>query len=1060
MAPFVRAQPSSSIGSIVPSKYPLLFGSSGNVEIDIPKPGIAVRIEIPREFLAGVVSGENDTHFITSNIRNDYYYYNVVDESKHWTYDWRGNSSDGPCFKPTFSYYDTNAPYCVEIWNYLSAPVNSTGSSILKQPALNTSLSSNQKPNYSTLVGVDYCQTPNLDKFVFACFSTSPNRSDPNAKFVLLHNLASPTLAGLYNFTLFIANRTNWLGYPDFVHAYNTTLFVPVSMAYNAGAIAGNICDGVGMVGTALSCAGPIRGKGIVYAKSNSTGQIVARAYVNQTLCQVSVTLCGSFKLTGLAPGVYQVEGSAGLDQPLTYSLTPLASTPIAYSLTPLGYPNPLIGGVVIVGSNSLRTIGNLPLRRAPLVCGLIMYENANGVSIPSLTGQSYLLAAGFKANPNFNLNITVEGTDRAGHVFRYEAISTNTTSDSFNLTTGVDVKYVGSDPYGTEFAGLPAPEDVAPGGYYLNVQVWVSGYVQQTPGGVPETETAYIFQSPGTTVPTCPNPPGTTFSPNPAVMRVGGVITGTLQFCNTFEGCSLESPHEAETSLPIGPTVTDALFGGNIVVEAFDSFSGRLSGVTVINGTLPNGKTSYANSTSLPFYITGFSEYYNHSLSGTWGEHDYGLPDSTYTLQVYVRGYELTSTSPSSISVMNGSNQTVSVDLTRGGAFQISVGSFDNRFGTGNSTRVVQANLPWRFLNSSIPVLARVYFYGSSGEVGYVEAEMVTNRPNEIGVISFTNFTFKVIFAGQNWSLREIWFYGFVPTWITNDNYTVIAYTLGYVEQVPNGISLTNQLVGFAQGFITLFVGNEVDIAAPIFANPQILTKTSEYDQAIGQVSGSGAEMANLTAGIATLQFNIFGFGAMQLSNATECTTRDNDEFQRTLNLCGQGHFFYVAPDGTRYTDYGIDVGTYTAALPVFGFLILFQQVLELPVVQFSDLFLQQGVTLQVIQMASIMQGPNSVVQGFCNGTCLPNPPSEVVPLSWAQVQATSANYTEAAPTSDGLYDGVGALFLPAGMYNVTFTDTSQYQSQTVSNFQVQWGGSYSLPPPQPLCPTGITCP
>ena len=115
MVPSVRAQPSSSIGSVTPSTYPLLFGSSGNVEIDIPKPGIAVRIEIPREFLQGVVSGENDTHFITSNIRNDYYYYNLVDESRHWTYDWRGNSSDGACFSPNFSYYDTNAPYCLEI---------------------------------------------------------------------------------------------------------------------------------------------------------------------------------------------------------------------------------------------------------------------------------------------------------------------------------------------------------------------------------------------------------------------------------------------------------------------------------------------------------------------------------------------------------------------------------------------------------------------------------------------------------------------------------------------------------------------------------------------------------------------------------------------------------------------------------------------------------------------------------------------------------------------------------------------------------------------------------
>ena len=1046
--PFVRAQASSSIGSIAPSTYPLLFGSSGSVRIDIPKPGIAVRIEVPREFLQGVVSGENDTHFITSNIRNDYYYYNLVDESRHWTYDWRGTNSTGPCFKPNFSYYDANAPYCLEIWNYLNYPA-------FKQP----------NPN------VDYCADKNEDQYVFNCF-TAP-------KFVLFNNLASPTLAGLYNFTLFIANRTNTLGYPDFVHAYNTTLFVPVSMAYNAGFISGNICDGIGMAGTALSCVGPIRGKGIVYAMkclsspcSIKNATIVARAYVDQSLCQVSSSSCGRFNLTGLAPGSYLVEGSAGLDQPLTYSLTPLASTPIAYSLTPYGYPTPQ---PLVVSANQGSSILPLALRRAPLVCGAIHYENQYGNvpsganSIRSLTDQSYLLAAGFGfGNPNFELNVTVEGTDPFGHVFRYEGVSADTTSgDSFNLTTGVGVKYVRTDPYGTEYAGLPAPEDVGPSGYTLSVNVWVSGYIQLT------IETATISQSPGFLIPTCSDQP--TVSPNPVIVRMGGIITGTLQFCNTQPTCTLESPQEAEESAT--DTTTGALFGGNIIVQAYDA-SGILRGVTIINGTVANGQTYYPPSirvddnNSLRFYVTGFSEYYNHSLSGTWKEHDYGLPDSTYTLQVYVRGYELTSTSPASF-IVSGFNQTVSVDMTRGGAFQVEVGSYDNRFGIGNNTRSVQANLPWRFLNSSIPVRARVYFYASNGAtVGYVEA-LMTNRTNnlanEIGVISFTNYTFTVIFAGQNWSLREIWFYGLVPTCVTNDNYTILAYTLGYVRQFPNGIILPNQLVGFGQVFVTLFIANEVDITVPIFANPQTLTKTSEYDHAIGQVfSGPlfGAEMANLTAGTPTLQFNIFGFGAMELSNATECTTKDNDEPPRTLDLCGQGHFFYVAPDGTRSFDYGLDVGSYTAALnqpqSQFGFLIHFLQVLNfttLPVVKFTDLFLEQGVSIQVIQMASIMQGPSSVVQGFCNGSCLPNPPSEAVPLSWAHVQASNSTYSQSAPTFDGMYDGVGALFLPMGTYNVTFTDV-QYQSQTVNNFPVQWGSSYSLLPPQPLCPTGTTCP
>ena len=352
--PLARAQSTSSVGAIKPTTYPLLFGSSGNIEIDIPKPGIAVRIEIPRDFMR-VGEGwraENDTSFVTSNIRNDYYYYNLVDESKHWTYDWRDQASDGACFKPNFSYYDPNAPYCLEIWNYLSSPLNYSAippcqpgateqageCGYLKQPDYTircytpgpTSYYDLAPPcasvlgylpfgsitghffDYTYLVGVDYCQPPNLDKYVFQCFSATTAAP----KFVLLHDLSSPGLAGVYNFTLSVTNRTNILGYPDFVHAWTTNLTVPVSMAYNAGSIIGNICNANS--GPPF-CNEAIQAKGIVYAlqcpatgtcslqcSSTSTtskcglATIVARAYVDASLCPGGV--CGSFDLTGLAP--------------------------------------------------------------------------------------------------------------------------------------------------------------------------------------------------------------------------------------------------------------------------------------------------------------------------------------------------------------------------------------------------------------------------------------------------------------------------------------------------------------------------------------------------------------------------------------------------------------------------------------------------------------------------------------------------------------------------------------------------------------------------------------
>ena len=630
--------------TIVPNANPLLFGSSGNVKIDIPRPGIAVRIEIPREFL-GSVSNENDTSFITSNVRNDYYYYNVVDESLHWTYRWRDNQSDGPCFKPEFSLYDRNAPWCVEIWNYVNAPS-------LHQPALNVSLGTDQTLDYTTLVGVDYCQSPNLHKFVFACFSAP--------KFVQFHDLTAPPAAGIYNFTLSVANRTNILGYPDFVHAWNTTLFAPVSMSYNAGYIAGFVCDG-----NSTTCV-HIRGKGVVYGTNLNTNQ-VARAYVNQTLCHLGNIDCGLFNLTGLAPGPYRIQASAGVDDGIAFSLSTYSSN-------------------LVVTANRGSSIW-IPLRRAPQVCGTISYQTSAGSStIRSLTDNSYLIAAGFRANDRpaqhlkFDLNITVEATDNIlGHVYRYQGISSDTTNpDPFSIITGSGVKYVGAtDPmsvYGTEFAGLPAPEDVGP--YTLTIRVWISGYLQMN---LPVSMS--VTQSPGI---------GLLCSQStPVTMVIGNVISGTLQFWNLQ---TLETPAQAEASLPLGIN-TEALFGGNILIQAYDA-SGLLRGVTIINGTLPNGKTSYANSSSLSFYIIGFTEYFNHSLSGVWARNDFGLPALSYVLSVFTRGYELTLQSPSPVGINGGDpnsgNSTygpVTVRMTRGGAFQVTVGSYDNRFGTASHT-------------------------------------------------------------------------------------------------------------------------------------------------------------------------------------------------------------------------------------------------------------------------------------------------------------------------------------------------------------------------------------
>jgi hypothetical protein len=925
LIPVAHAQPPFNSASIRPSKYWGLFvQSSGDVEIDVNRAGIAARVEIPREFLNGVVSGENDTHFVQSDIRNDYYYYSLVDEARHWTY----NQTDGPCYKPDFTIYDPNAPWCLEIWNYLNG-------------------------TFHTFTA------PKVIRFV---------------------SLKAPSAAGIYNFTLYVAS-TNSTGYPDFVHAWRKTLQVPVSLSDNPASITGAICDADD---PSLACT-LIRTKGVVYATNRATSQ-VAKAYVNETT--------GAFNVTGLSPGDYNLQASAGIFKGIAYSL----SDPLQV----LG----LQRGVVM-------SIGLLPLHRAPQVYGVLNYRNALSQPIRSLCDHPYLHTIGFGV-----LNITVEATDAAGHVFRYQNESTCAASDNFTIITGMGTRYVGLDPYGTEFAGLPS---TSAGAYVLTLNVWISGYVQDS------TESVLITSMPGMATPL----PRNQVTPNPVVMNVGGIISGTIQFWNLQ---TPETPDNAMTSLGLPlPLSGTNFFGGNIVVEAFDQ-TGIIRGLTVINGTFPDGTTIYHNLAAVPFYIFGFSEYYNRTWSGTWGAKDYGLLGGTYSLLVLIRGYELYSTNPSPITVGTGGNSTAIVRMTRGGAMQVTVGSYDNLPGT----LAIQAAMPWRFLtfNLSIPIRARLYFYDwNSNTVGYVEWLMTGN-----GVT--TASTFQTNFAGQNWSLRDIWFYGRLPTHFTNGNYTVRAFTLGYIQ--PTIPSVQETLAGFGLGFVTLFIADEVDLTVPIFADANLFGTIPEHAHSIGQVISGvlwGAVPNNVSAGTALLDFQIYGFGATVVGGIFN----------------GQGHFFYVAPDGTRYFDYGLAGGpggtTYIVQMPEFGFLTHFMQISPPTTVTFNDLFLEQGIFLRAVRMASVYEtaiNSYSGVTGWVAGMST----ADIIPLSWVQVSASNSTFTRFTSTVDGSYDGVEALFLPAGNYVFSFS-IPFYNSQTTAAFSVNWSGIYSLLPPNgPLCP------
>lgn len=94
-----HVQPAYGSQSVLmrPSIWPVFVGTTGDIEVNVTVPGLAVKIEIPREFTP--VSRENDTSFVWSTITEDYWCYNVTDAREHFP-------------------YDPNAPWYVVVWSW------------------------------------------------------------------------------------------------------------------------------------------------------------------------------------------------------------------------------------------------------------------------------------------------------------------------------------------------------------------------------------------------------------------------------------------------------------------------------------------------------------------------------------------------------------------------------------------------------------------------------------------------------------------------------------------------------------------------------------------------------------------------------------------------------------------------------------------------------------------------------------------------------------------------------------------------------------------------------
>jgi hypothetical protein len=805
---------------------------------------------------------ENDTSHVTSDISNDYFYYSVIDQSLHYP-------------------YDANSPYAIEIWN---------------------------PPKYS----------PPSWKAIFYNFT------DP--RYVLLQGLNAPDIAGIYNFTVYVAKKMGSNNRPIFPLLPDKVVQVPVSMREDPGHITGYIYDDI--------YGKPIKAKGVVYAIETSTGRI-GMGYVNSST--------GFFNVTGLYAGEYRLEGSAGN----------FSETGCAYAITTSTFTVGVNKGLGVA-------VPRFALLRGCTIRGTIAYTDRLGNSIRPLDSP-YLAALKYPG-----LNYTVEAYDSKGEIVASKTYqSNNIPAESYAMVVREGATYVGYPAKGSEYAGF------GPDTY--TVKIWVYGFV------LPQSQIKKaIFAGYNTMV-----------NVGVSTLPYGGVVSGKIKLLGSLTG-ALENPRQGEAAT-FG-SVTGRQFGGNVLVHAYSD--GVLRGLVVLNRTFQNGVVQYADCSSgdqtplLRFYVLGFSEHYNRSYSGVWAvgsspgpsPWDYGLEAGTYVIRVWIRGY--LPGEVREVSVGEGGNETVTVNMVRGGAAQVTVGSWNNKPGT----RMAQASQPWRHMDLSPSPVLRVYFYDAwGGEVGYAESVLQVGSPGVSDAMATLNFT------GHNWTIDEITLQGYVPTTLKTGNHTLRAHTYGYIQ--PRELLINIYPGVLVRSYVTLLIGCGIHGNVPLMTNGLFIGLTENATMRAEVILNDvlkGTDVVNATVGTSLFSFNTYG-------------------------LHSRGHFFYVDENGIKWKDYGLDTGTYRINIPILGYDRKFYQ--PMPINAYlQGLSFEVGINFHVERMIKIY--------GIVTGDTFTGVPP-VVTLAWVKVKTNS--YT--AYTFDGDY----ALHLPPSAGALVTYSVSGYKSVTL---------------------------
>ena len=201
-------------------------------------------------------------------------------------------------------------------------------------------------------------------------------------QIVRFKNMVTPRLAGLYNVTLYVSTSLSPSRKPIFPTTPTEVLTILVCGSRDWATVYGYVHD--------RDNGRVIKAKGVVYAFNVDTEEREARALVNVTT--------GFFNLTGIRPGTYWFEASAGY----------FSSTGFAYALT-----NQSQYGAIPLSEGSKLQV-NMTVDRGATIRGSIRYHlNDPDRTIISSLSHPWLISLGYSAKGI--LNWTVEARDSDG---------------------------------------------------------------------------------------------------------------------------------------------------------------------------------------------------------------------------------------------------------------------------------------------------------------------------------------------------------------------------------------------------------------------------------------------------------------------------------------------------------------------------------------------------------------------------------------------------------------------------------------------------------------------